>query len=130
MRLIISGAAALDPEVSKGLRSLGITVRQGYGLAGTPVDYANPLRTLAMWAIVLSPVDGYLNDRLPRLGDYVNTGRPVLSMVDANSFHVEGYFEETKLARIHVGDRVKVTPMGVGKPLAGTVESIVAGIAD
>ncbi len=32
VRLIISGAAALDPEVSKGLRSLGITVRQGYGL--------------------------------------------------------------------------------------------------
>jgi multidrug resistance efflux pump len=42
---------------------------------------------------------------------------------------VEGYFEETKLPRIHLGDRVKVTPMG-GGTLMGTVESITAGIAD
>ncbi len=32
MRLIISGAAAINPEVSHGLRSMGITVLQGYGL--------------------------------------------------------------------------------------------------
>lgn len=32
IRLIISGAAALDPNVSKGFDSLGIKVRQGYGL--------------------------------------------------------------------------------------------------
>ncbi|NSW89611.1 MAG: AMP-binding protein [Firmicutes bacterium] len=32
VRLIISGAAAINPEVSKGFRSLGIKVRQGYGL--------------------------------------------------------------------------------------------------
>ena len=29
-----------------------------------------------------------------------------------DTFYVEGYFEETKLPRIHVGDRVRVTPMG------------------
>ena len=32
VRLIISGAAAIDPRVSKGLRSMGIKVIQGYGL--------------------------------------------------------------------------------------------------
>jgi long-chain acyl-CoA synthetase len=32
VRLIISGAAAIDPQVSKGFRSFGITVLQGYGL--------------------------------------------------------------------------------------------------
>ncbi len=32
VRLIISGAAAINPEVSKGLRAMGFTVRQGYGL--------------------------------------------------------------------------------------------------
>lgn len=32
MKLFISGAAALDPEVTKGMRSFGLNVVQGYGL--------------------------------------------------------------------------------------------------
>lgn len=32
VRLIISGAAAIDPRISKGFRAMGITVIQGYGL--------------------------------------------------------------------------------------------------
>ena len=32
LRLVISGAAGIDPDVSKGLRSFGIALRQGYGL--------------------------------------------------------------------------------------------------
>lgn len=32
IRLVISGAAALDPSVSRGFRTFGITVLQGYGL--------------------------------------------------------------------------------------------------
>ncbi|WP_059410563.1 efflux RND transporter periplasmic adaptor subunit [Cupriavidus basilensis] len=79
---------------------------------------------------VLSPVDGYVNDRLPRLGDYVTTGRPVLSMVDANSFHVEGYFEETKLHGIHIGNPVDIRIMGESRVLHGHVQSIAAGIED
>lgn len=35
MRFIINGAAALDPEVSKGLNDLGILTVQGYGLTET-----------------------------------------------------------------------------------------------
>ncbi|WP_374627321.1 efflux RND transporter periplasmic adaptor subunit [Pandoraea sp.] len=79
---------------------------------------------------VLAPADGYLNDRLPRVGDYVSTGHPVLSMVDANSLHVEGYFEETKMRGIHIGDPVDVRLMGEHHVLHGHVQSIVAGIED
>lgn len=32
VRLLISGAAGIDPDVSKGFRDLGLTVLQGYGL--------------------------------------------------------------------------------------------------
>lgn len=79
---------------------------------------------------VLSPVDGYVNDRLPRLGDYVTAGRAALSMVDLTSFHVEGYFEETKLHRIQVGSAVDIRIMGESGVLHGHVQSIVAGIED
>ncbi|AOY94610.1 efflux transporter periplasmic adaptor subunit [Cupriavidus sp. USMAA2-4] len=79
---------------------------------------------------VLSPVEGYVNDRLPRLGDYVSTGKPVFSMVDVESFHVEGYFEETKLHGIRVGAPVDIRIMGEAQPLRGHVQSIAAGIED
>ncbi|KJK25980.1 membrane protein [Burkholderiaceae bacterium 16] len=79
---------------------------------------------------VVSPVEGFLNDRLPRLGDYVTTGRPVLSMVDTDSFHVEGYFEETKLHGIRIGNPVTVRIMGERTLLHGHVQSIAAGIED
>ncbi len=81
-------------------------------------------------ARIVAPSDAFVTNLDLRKGSYATAGHPAMALVDSSSFYVEGYFEETKLARIHVGDRVKVTPMGVGKPLAGTVESIVAGIAD
>lgn len=80
--------------------------------------------------VVRSPVDGYLNDRAPRVGEYVSAGRSVLSVVDSSSFHVDGYFEETKLNGIHLGQPVTIRVIGEGVPLRGHVQSIVAGIED
>jgi multidrug resistance efflux pump len=79
---------------------------------------------------VRSPVDGYLNDRAPHAGDYVATGRPVLSIVDAGSVYVDGYFEETKLDRIRPGQAVSIQIMGQAKSLRGHVQSLAAGIED
>ena len=80
-------------------------------------------------AQVRAPTDGLVTNLDMRTGSYAMAGRPALALVDANSFYVEGYFEETKLPRIHIGDRVRVTPMG-GTRVEGHVESIAAGIAD
>lgn len=81
-------------------------------------------------ATIKSPVDGYLSDRAPRVGEFAASGRAVLAVVDANSFHVDGYFEETKLHGIQVGQKVLVKVMGEDKPLRGHVQSIVAAIED
>ena len=79
---------------------------------------------------IRSPVDGYVNDRAPRTQEFVTAGRPVLSVVDSNSFHIDGYFEETKLDGIHVGQRVDIRVVGDRAQLRGHVQSIVAGIED
>ncbi|WP_322071148.1 HlyD family secretion protein [Paraburkholderia bannensis] len=79
---------------------------------------------------IVSPVDGYLNDRAPRVGEYVSAGRAVLSVVDLHSFRVDGYFEETRLHGIHIGQPVEIIVMGEDRPLRGHVQSIVAAIED
>ena len=80
--------------------------------------------------VVRSPVDGYVNDRAPRVNEFVTAGKPVLSIVDSSSFHIDGYFEETKLDGIHVGQSVEIRVIGDTARLRGHVESIVAGIED
>ena len=80
--------------------------------------------------VVRSPVDGYVNDRAPRVNEFVTAGKPVLSIVDSSSFHIDGYFEETKLDGIHVGQSVEIRVIGDNARVRGHVESIVAGIED
>jgi multidrug resistance efflux pump len=79
---------------------------------------------------VTSPVDGTVTNVLLEPGDYETTGKGVIALVDNATLRIEGYFEETKLLRIHTGDRVQVRLMGEPRMLTGRVESIAAGIAD
>lgn len=81
-------------------------------------------------SVIRSPVDGYLNDRAPRPHEFVSAGRPVLSLVDAASFHIDGYFEETKLDGIHIGSAVDIRVVGDNARLTGHVVSMVAAIED
>ncbi len=77
---------------------------------------------------VRSPVNGYITNLQLRVGDYATAGTRNLSMVDTDSFWVTGYFEETKLAGIHQGDRAVVALMGYRDPVLGHVASIARGI--
>jgi multidrug resistance efflux pump len=79
---------------------------------------------------VRSPVDGRVGDRIVRVGDYVSAGKPALALLDTNSFRVDGYFEETRLRGIQVGDPVEIRIMGEPGVLRGHVQSIAAGIED
>lgn len=80
--------------------------------------------------LVKAPADGFLSDLTLRAGDYVTAGKPVLALIDRNSFRVEGYFEETKLSGLHVGQKVDVKVMGEERPLHGHIQSIAVGIED
>jgi multidrug resistance efflux pump len=77
---------------------------------------------------ILSPVDGYVTNLLAQLGDYVNVGVNTISLVDANSFWVDGYFEETNLAPIRVGDPAQIKLMGHDQIVHGHVDSVARAI--
>ncbi|QTL04382.1 HlyD family secretion protein [Aquabacter sp. L1I39] len=78
---------------------------------------------------IVSPVNGYVTNLLTQVGDFATTGQRALSVVDADSFWVDGYFEETLLNTIHVGDRAEVTLMAYPERLTGHVTGIGRGIA-
>jgi multidrug resistance efflux pump len=81
-------------------------------------------------SVVHASVNGTISNMDLRPGTYVTAGKGVMALVDSDTLHVDGYFEETKLPRIQVGDRVAIRLMGNAVPLRGRVESIAAGIED
>ena len=79
---------------------------------------------------VRASVNGYVTNFDMRSGDYVDAGKPVFALIDSDSFYVDGYFEETKLPRIKIGDPARVYLIGESAVIDGHVESIAGGIAD
>lgn len=102
--------------------------------ARAAVDQADAALKLAQINLdrtkVVSPVNGTVTNLALTQGSYVGAGSPVMALVDADSYYVAGYFEETKLPNIHVGDRAKVYLMGESRPLTGHVVGISPAIAD
>jgi multidrug resistance efflux pump len=95
------------------------------GLADLAATRLNLERTL-----VLAPVNGIVTNLELRPGNYLTAGRQGLALVDSDSIHIDGYFEETQLSRIHAGDRVSVRLMGDSQLLYGHVQSIAPAIFD
>jgi len=132
--------AKRDLARSKSLTVVAITPQQvehsqqAVDVAQAELDAANAALDIASLNLerstVLAPVNGIVTnfDLLP--GRYVNVGTPVFALIDSDSFRVDGYFEETKLGRIHVGETAAVKLIGDPRILSGHVESIAYGIED
>ena len=79
---------------------------------------------------VRASVNGVVTNMELRPGTYVTPGKGVMALLDSDTLRVEGYFEETKLPRIHRGDAVNVRLLGSDHLLRGRVEGVAAGIED
>jgi len=77
---------------------------------------------------ITSPVNGYVTNLSVQVGDYATAGQRVLSLVDSDSFWVDGYFEETQLSSIAIGDPARISLMGYPALLHGHVAGISRGI--
>jgi RND family efflux transporter MFP subunit len=80
--------------------------------------------------MVPASVDGVVANVELRPGDYAAAGRAAMALVDTGSLHVDGYFEETKLPRIRIGDPADVRLMGEHTALSGHVVSIAPAVED
>jgi multidrug resistance efflux pump len=78
---------------------------------------------------IRASTDGWVTNLQLQVGSFAATGQAAMTLVDAHSFWIEGYFEETQLARIAVGDRAKAVLLGYpGQALTGHISGIGRGI--
>src|SRR5271166_1001805 len=116
---------AVTVEEKQTFESTALATQAQYQQAVANLDQArvNLERTQ-----IRSPVNGWVTNLLAQLGDYANIGTNVISLVDADSFWIDGYFEETNLEPIQVGDPASIKLMGYSQIVRGHVDSIARGI--
>jgi RND family efflux transporter MFP subunit len=119
--------ASITEEALMQARSAALSARAAYDEAVAAVGVAklNLARTE-----VRAPVNGHITNLLVDRGDYATAGRAMLAIVDSDSFYIAGYFEETKLRYINIGDPVSVRLMGYDAPIQGHVQSVARAITD
>jgi multidrug resistance efflux pump len=128
----------LQSERRQRLSSLATTPEEQQTFAGTAVQakavFEAAQQQVAQAEInlrrtqVRSPVNGYVTNLLMRAGDFAHEGATNISVIDTDSYWIDGYFEETKLARICIGDRVEAKLMGYAQPILGHVATVTRGI--
>ena len=139
-RQVTLDQAKRDLDRSKSLTTAAVTVQQveqrqqAVDVDQAELDAANAALEVARLNLerstVVAPVNGIVTNFDLRPGRYVNAGAAVFALIDSDTFRVEGYFEETKLRRIRIGEDATIKLIGDPRLLSGHVESIAYGIED
>jgi multidrug resistance efflux pump len=77
---------------------------------------------------IRSPVNGWITNLLVRVGDYAPVGQSAISIVDADTFWVDAYFEETQLTSVREGDPAEIKLMGNSEIVRGHVGGVARAI--
>ena len=86
-------------ETIEQARARAEQARQANAVAETRLGYAN----------LVSPMSGVVLSENVEAGEYVNAGTPVVTVGDLQNVWLRAYINETDLARVKVGQRVRVT---------------------
>jgi multidrug efflux pump subunit AcrA (membrane-fusion protein) len=57
---------------------------------------------------VRAPADGIVDVRAARVGEVINSGQPIITLINPDDVWVRADVEETYIDRIRIGDRMKV----------------------
>jgi multidrug resistance efflux pump len=79
---------------------------------------------------VRASVNGFITNLNLAKGTYASQGKPVMALIDSDSYRIGAYFEETKIPHIRPGASAEIYLMDGSPALQGTVAGIARGITD
>jgi multidrug resistance efflux pump len=80
--------------------------------------------------ILRAPVNGFVTNLTLEVGQYASVGTEVMALIDSDSYRITGYFEETKLPAVRLGQEAAIYLLNGSPALRGHVASIARGITD
>ena len=78
------------------------------------------------FTVIRAPVDGVVGNRAMQVGDFVQPGQRLASLVPLDAVYIDANFKETQLARLQAGQTVAIS---VDAPPSHTIEGTVASFA-
>jgi multidrug resistance efflux pump len=75
-------------------------------------------------------VNGFITNLNLAKGTFASQGKPVMALIDSDSYRVEAYFEETKIPQIRPGASAEIYLMDGSPAMQGAVLGIARGITD
>jgi multidrug resistance efflux pump len=121
----LSGLISKEDVVNTGIASAVASADVSGAQAAVDLAKLNLARST-----LYAPVDGIVTHLRLQSGDFATAGHPDVALVDTGSFEIIGYYEETKISKIHIGDAVSIKLMGFDQRMTGHVTGIGAGISD
>lgn len=106
------------------------SIKQQHALVEAAQSQVNLASLNLQRSAVVAPATGTLSNFELQVGNYVKVGQGVAALVDRKKLYVVGYFEETKLNRIQVGDPATIQLMGDHQQVKGHVQGVASGIED
>jgi len=77
--------------------------------------------------LIRAAVDGTVGNRQVRVGDYVQPGTRLLSLVPLHALYVTANFKETQVRDMIVGQKATISVDALGGKISGHVESLAPG---
>jgi len=111
-------SAAANVDVLKGQRQEAIST-----LSELKTALAKAERDLA-FTVIRAPIDGVIGNRAMQVGDYVQTGQRLASLVPLDDVYVNANFKETQVGRLRPGQPASIAVDALPEhAIQGTVES-------
>lgn len=92
------------------------------------ITAANARSGKTLWQLYqkdgIAPDDGLVFDTYKTIGEYSQTGQPVLSLITAPMIKVVFYLPEKKLSKLKIGQEVTIEMDGASEPLQAHVDYI------
>ena len=112
-------SAAANVDVLKGQQQEAIDT-----LAELKTALAKAERDLS-FTVIRAPIDGVIGNRAVQIGDYMQPGQRLASLVPLDDVYVDANFKETQLARLRPGQPVSIAVDALPEhDIHGTVESL------
>lgn len=121
---IVRDSAALDAAV-KQVDLLNAEVAQAKADVARSQAVERQAELNLSYATIVAPVDGTVGNRTLRVGQYVQAGTQLMSVVPTSAAYVIANYKETQLTDVHAGQPVDIeVDMFPGRTYHGHVDSI------
>jgi membrane fusion protein (multidrug efflux system) len=112
-------SAAANVDVLKGQQKEAVET-----LAELRTALAKAERDLS-FTVIHAPIDGVIGNRAMQVGDYVQPGQRLASLVPLDKVYVDANFKETQLSRLRPGQSVSIAVDALPEhDIHGTIESL------